>query len=47
MHMTASEGAATHLTGWVSKGDLLGCNRSRSVPSFVLGEGLNEQEQHP
>jgi hypothetical protein len=34
LQMTAREGAATHRIGWVSKCDLLGCTRPRSVPSL-------------
>jgi hypothetical protein len=40
LQMTAREGAATHRTGWVSKGDLLGCTRPRSVPSLRASKGL-------
>jgi hypothetical protein len=45
--MTPREGAATHCTGWISKGDLLGCTGLRPVPSLRIRKGLNEQEKHP
>jgi hypothetical protein len=47
-HRTRREGAATHRTGWVSKGgDLSGCTGLRPVPSLMLGKDLNEKRNHP
>jgi hypothetical protein len=47
MQMTAREGTAAHRTGWVSKGDRLGCTGLRPVPSLRVRKGLECEGEPP